>query len=222
MHVLPPLPYEVAALEPHVDTRTLSLHHGQHHAAYVANLNAAIEHFPELHARSASWLLLNVNKVPEEARAAVRHNAGGHVNHSLLWKAMTPKGKGAPSGRLADAIDRDFGNLDRFKAQFEEAGAALLGPGWIWLVRAQQNGGRLRIFSTPGHGNPMMQGHFPLLVNDAWEHAYYLKHENRRGEYLAAWWPVVDWAEVARRFERTDHTSTDLWSAGSDLLLESA
>jgi Fe-Mn family superoxide dismutase len=211
MHVLPALPYELAALEPHVDTRTLSLHHGQHHAAYVANLNAAIEHFPELHARSASWLLLNANKVPEEARAAVRHNAGGHVNHSLLWKAMTPKGRGAPSG-----------NLDRFKTQFEEAGASLLGPGWIWLVRAQQNGGRLRIFSTPGHGNPMTQGHFPLLVNDAWEHAYYLKHENRRGEYLAAWWPVVDWAEVARRFERTDHTSTELWSTGSDLLLESA
>lgn len=221
MHTLPPLPYEVVALEPYVDTRTLSLHHGQHHAAYVANLNAAIEHFPELHERSASWLLLNLNKVPEEARAAVRHNAGGHVNHSLLWKAMTPKA-GAPNGRLANAIDRDFGNLDRFKAQFEEAGAALLGPGWVWLARAQQIGGRLRILTTPGHGNPMTQGHFPLLVNDVWEHAHYLKHENRRGEYLAGWWPVVDWTEVGRRFERTDHTSTEVWSANSDLLLESA
>src|SRR6185295_6468203 len=153
----------VAALEPHIDARTMALHHDKHHAAYVAQLNAAIEHFPELQTRSAAWLLLNLNKVPEEARSAVRNSAGGHVNHSLFWRAMMPGGKGEPSGRLADAIGRDFGSLERFRASFEEAGAEVLGSGWIWLARSQQNGGRLRILTTPGHVNPMMQGHFPIL-----------------------------------------------------------
>ena len=221
LHLLPPLPYDVAALEPHIDARTLALHHDKHHAGYVGQLNSAIEHFPELQTRSAAWLLLNLNKVPEEARSAVRNSAGGHVNHSLFWRAMMPGGKGEPSGRLADAIGRDFGSLERFKARFEEAGAEVLGSGWIWLARSQQNGGRLRIFTTPGHVNPMMQGHFPILVNDVWEHAYYLKHENRRAEYLKAWWPVVDWTEVARRFLRSDHTAPNHWASEGDLLLES-
>jgi Fe-Mn family superoxide dismutase len=219
-HVLPALPYEVSALEPHIDARTMALHHDQHHAGYVAQLNAAIEHFPELHERSASWLLLNLNKVPEEARAAVRNSAGGHVNHSLLWRAMCPGGKTAPSGHLADAINRDFGSLEHFQSQFEEAGATVFGSGWVWLARAQQNGGRLRVFTTPGHGNPLMQGHFPILVNDVWEHAYYLRHENRRAEYLKDWWPVVDWNEAARRFKRSDHTASNHWVAEGELLLE--
>jgi Fe-Mn family superoxide dismutase len=219
-HKLPALPYDAAALEPHIDARTMALHHDKHHAAYVAQLNAAIEHFPELHERSASWLLLNLNKVPEETRAAVRHSAGGHVNHSLLWRAMAPKAKGAPSGHLAEAINHDFGGFEQFKSRFEEAAAEVLGSGWLWLARAQQNGGRLRVFTTPGHGNPMLQGHFPILVNDVWEHAYYLKHENRRAEYLKEWWPVVNWDEAARRFELSGHAATHRWVAEGELLLE--
>lgn len=219
-HTLPPLPYPVAALEPHVDARTMALHHDKHHAGYVEQLNAAIEHFSELHERSASWLLLNLNKVPEEARAAVRNSAGGHVNHSLLWRAMTPKGEGEPSGHLADAINRDFGSLAHFKTRFEEAAAEVVGSGWLWLARAQQNGGRLRIFTTPGNGNPLLQGHFPILVNDVWEHAYYLKHENRRAEYLKEWWPVANWFEAARRFDLSGHAAPNRWAAEGELLLE--
>ena len=218
-HILPALPYAVTALEPCIDARTLALHHDEHHGAYVAKLNAAIEPFDELHARSASWLLLNLTKVPDEARNSVRVNAGGHVNHSLFWRAMKPPSGDVPSGRLADALQRDFGSLDRFKAEFEQAGADVVGSGWIWLARAQQSGGRLRIFTTTGHGNPLMQGHFPLLLNDVWEHAYYLKHQNRRAEYLQGWWPLVDWEEVARRFARSDSTAQDRVAADGDLLL---
>jgi Fe-Mn family superoxide dismutase len=188
----------------------------------VAQLNAAIEHFPELHERSASWLLLNLNKVPEEARASVRSNAGGHVNHSLFWRAMCPAAGATPSGHLADAINRDFGSFEHFKSRFEEAGAEVFGSGWVWLARAQQNGGRLRVFTTPGHGNPLMQGHFPILVNDAWEHAYYLKHENRRVQYLKEWWAVADWDEAARRFKRSDHTASNHWTTEGELLLDAA
>jgi Fe-Mn family superoxide dismutase len=202
----------------------MALHHGEHHRSYVAALNAAIEFHPELHDRSAAWLLLNLTKVPDEVRNAVRVNAGGHVNHSLFWRAMKPRSgaAGEPSGQLADAIRRDFGSFERFRERFEEASAEVIGSGWIWLARAQQNGGRLRVFTTAGHGNPLMQGHFPLLLNDAWEHAYYLKHENRRAEYLQGWWPVVDWEEVARRFSRTDFAATTSWAAEGDLLLEAA
>jgi Fe-Mn family superoxide dismutase len=221
-HALPALPYDVAALEPHVDARTMELHHGMHHAGYVERLNEAIEPFADLQERSASWLLLNLNKVPEEARTAVRNNAGGHVNHSLFWKAMSPAAGASPSGKLAEAIGRDFGSFERFKAQFEQAGADVLGSGWIWLARAGQNGGRLRVFTTPGHGNPMMQGHFPVLLNDVWEHAYYLKHQNRRADYLRGWWAVVDWDEVSRRFERSDYSVSTRWAAEGDLLLEAA
>jgi Fe-Mn family superoxide dismutase len=210
-HLLPPLPYDYAALEPHIDARTMELHHDKHHAAYVANLNAAIEKLPDLQDRRASWLLLNLNKVPEAARATVRNNAGGHVNHSLYWHAMSPTGGGAPKGPLADAINRDFGSLEKFKARFAEAGAKLFGSGWVWLARAQQDGGRLVVLTTPGHDNPLMQGHFPILVNDIWEHAYYLKYQNRRPEYLDGWWSVANWEEAARRFERSDHTAEQSW-----------
>ena len=220
IHTLPLLPYPVAALEPHIDARAIALHHAGHHAEYVAQLNAAIEHFPELHKRSAAWLLLNLNKVPEETRAAVRHSAGGHVNHSLLWRAMAPQAAGAPSGRLAEAIQRDFGGFEQFKTRFEEAAGEVPGCGWLWLARAQQNGGRLRVFATPVNGNPMLQGHFPILVNDAWEHAYYFKHENRRADYLKQWWSVANWPEAARRFDLSGHAAPNRWVAEGELLLD--
>ncbi len=210
-HVLPRLPYDYAALEPHVDARTMMLHHDQHHASYVANLNAALEKFPDLHERTALWLLLNLSKVPEKARTAVRNNAGGHVNHSLFWRAMSPAAGGAPSGPLADAIKRDFGSFEQFKVRFTEVGGKLFGSGWVWLARAQQDGGALQVYTTSGHDNPLMQGHFPILVNDVWEHAYYLKHENRRPEYLKAWWAVANWDEAARRFERSDKSAEQEW-----------
>ena len=221
-HQLPELPYELAALEPHIDALTMSLHYSRHHAGYVDALNAAAVQFPELGEHSAVWLLLNLGKIPEAARATVRANAGGHVNHSLFWRAMSPRAHGEPSGRLADAIARDFGSVASFKAEFETAGAHLLGSGWVWLVRAQQNGGRLRVVTTVAHGNPMMEDHFPLLVNDVWEHAYYLKHHNRRLDYLRGWWQVVDWDEVARRFARSDHNARESWASAGDLLLNAA
>jgi Fe-Mn family superoxide dismutase len=219
-HLLPPLPYEYAALEPHIDAHTMTLHHDKHHASYVENLNSALEAFPQLHERTASWLLLNLGKVPEKIRTAVRHNAGGHVNHSLFWRAMSPAGGGAPAGPLADAIRRDFGGVEQLKARLDEAGAKLFGSGWVWLARRQQNGGKLEVSITSGHDNPLMQGHFPLLVNDVWEHAYYLKHENRRADYLKGWWSVVNWAEAADRFECSDHLAEDDWKSESGALLE--
>ena len=215
-HTLPPLPYYHASLEPHIDARTMTLHHDKHHASYVANLNSALEKYPELRERTAIWLLLNPGKIPEASRATVRNNAGGHVNHSLLWRAMSPGGDGVPTGALADAIERDFGGFENFKAQFDEAGEKLFGSGWVWLARTQQDGGRLQVYTTSGHDNPLTQGHFPVLVNDVWEHAYYLKHENRRGDYLKGWWPVVNWEEAARRFELpADSTEQDWESEGA-------
>lgn len=203
-HMLPPLPYDYAALEPHIDARTMVLHHDRHHASYVANLNSALKTYPELSERTALWLLLNPDKIPAEARVAVRNNAGGHINHSMLWRAMAPGGGGEPTGALAGAIERDFGGLEKFKARFDDAGSKVFGSGWVWLARVRTDGGKLRICTTAGHDNPLMQGHFPLLVNDVWEHAYYLKHENRRADYLHGWWSVVNWREAASRFEHSE------------------
>ena len=216
-HTLPPLPYDHAALEPHIDAHTMMLHHDKHHATYVENLNSALEKNPELHERTALWLLLNLSKVPQKIRTAVRNNAGGHVNHGLFWRAMSPAAGGAPSGLLADAINRDFGSLAEFKVRFAEVGAKLFGSGWVWLARAQQDGGGLQVYTTSGHDNPLMQGHFPILVNDVWEHAYYLKHENRRADYLKGWWPVVNWEEAARRFESSDLAPERRWEADGGL-----
>ena len=210
-HELPQLPYDPDALEPHVDVQTMILHHDQHHAAYVKNLNLALESAPELQELSLSWLLQNPRKLPAESRGAVLHNAGGHINHCLFWRAMSPEGGGAPSGLLADAIDSDFGNFDEFKKQFEEAGAKVFGSGWVWLARVEKDGGKLQVYTTSGHDNPMMRGHYPLLVNDVWEHAYYLKHENRRVEYLKAWWEVANWQEAGRRFSLSDHSTERDW-----------
>ena len=206
-HVLPALPYDVGALEPHIDARTMQLHHDKHHASYVEKLNKALEPYPELEERSASWLLLNLDEIPDKVRTAVRNNAGGHVNHSLFWKAMTPSGSREPSGKLADAIARDFGSFEGFKTQFDQAGADLFGSGWTWLARSGQGAKRLVILTTTGHGNPMLQGYIPILLNDVWEHAYYLKYQNRRPDYLKGWWSVVDWDEASRRFERSADSS---------------
>jgi len=207
-HQLPALPYAHAALEPYIDARTMQLHHGEHHAKYVDDLNAVLAPFPDLQSKSALWLLLNLRKLPAEIRVAVRASAGGHVNHGLFWHAMSPTGGGVPVGVLGDAIARDFGSFNEFKTRFEEAGTRLRGSGWVWLVRALETGGGLEVLTTPAHDHPQLHGRFPLLLNDLWEHAYYLKHENRRGEYLAGWWPVVSWPEAARRYERSGH-STD-------------
>ena len=208
-HLLPPLPYDHAALEPIIDARTMMLHHDKHHASYVEKLNAALEKFPELQGRTAIWLLLNLIKVPKEIRTVVRHNAGGHVNHSLFWRAMSPSREDAPAGALADAIVRDFGSLEQLKARFAEAGELRFGSGWVWLARTQLAGGTLQVVSTFGHENPLLQGHYPILVNDVWEHAYYLKYENRRADYLKGWWAVANWEEASLRYEGSDHPARD-------------
>ncbi len=197
-HQLPPLPYGFDALEPHIDAQTMHIHHGKHHAAYVNNLNAALDKHPEWHSRSVEDLLRSINHVPEDIRTAVRNNGGGHANHSLFWVIMAPKGGGEPTGRLADAIRAAFGDFSKFKDQFSQAAMGRFGSGWAWL--AWQNG-RLEIFSTPNQDSPLMDGKIPLLGLDVWEHAYYLKYQNRRADYVAAWWNVVNWPEVAKRFD---------------------
>jgi Fe-Mn family superoxide dismutase len=195
---LPPLPYPTNALEPHIDAQTMEIHHDKHHAGYVNNLNAALEKAPELQNTSLDDLLKNLNAVPDAVRTAVRNNAGGHWNHSLFWQVMSPNGGGAPSGKLAEAINKSFGDFEKFKEQFNAAGGARFGSGWAWLIN---DGGKLSITSTPNQDNPIMDGKpAPILGVDVWEHAYYLKYQNRRPDYLKAWWNGVNWAEVAKRF----------------------
>lgn len=207
-NILPTLPFDPSALEPHIDRRTMELHHGKHHATYVAKLNEALAAMPEFQGKTALWLLLNLDKLPENIRDTVHHNAGGHVNHSLFWQAMSPPGAGGgkPTGPLADAIVDDFGSLDSFKAQFDKAGATHFGSGWVWLVRTNNSDSRLKIITTAGHDHPQMQDCLPILLNDVWEHAYYLKYENRRSEYLSSWWSVVNWREALRRFANPEST----------------
>ncbi|MGZ8271128.1 MAG: superoxide dismutase [Methylophilus sp.] len=218
-HYLPPLKYDYAALEPYIDTRTMILHHDNHHAGYVKKLNEALESFVDFRNYSALWLLLNLEKIPKEIRAAVHHNAGGHVNHSMFWRTMKPGAAGEPKGLLRAAINRDFGSLADFKKQFEEQGSKLFGSGWVWLTRTRQNGGKLEIITTQGHDHPMMQNRFPLLLNDVWEHAYYLKYENRRADYLKAWWSIVDWEQAARCFERSDSSVEEYLEVEEEHLL---
>ena len=203
-HEVPPLPYDYSALEPLIDTQTMKLHHDMHHGAYVKNLNAALEKHPELQNKPADELLRNLNSVPEDIRTAVRNNGGGHVNHSMFWKIMKPKTGGAPSGKIGDAIKKTFGDFENFKQKFNDAGTKQFGSGWVWLVRNQN--GELQIVTTPNQDNPMSQGLFPVMGNDVWEHAYYLKYNNRRPEYLAAWWNLVNWEEVEKRFEQSAKT----------------
>jgi Fe-Mn family superoxide dismutase len=196
-HELPPLPYPYEALEPHIDTQTMQIHHDKHHAAYVNNLNTALEKYPDLQDKSAEELIKDLNSVPEDIRAAVRNNGGGHVNHTMFWEIMGPGGGGAPSGALGDAINKAFGSFDALKEAVNKAGVGRFGSGWSWLVVA---GGELKVVSTPNQDNPISDGQTPILGVDVWEHAYYLKYQNRRPDYLAAWWNAVNWAEVAKRY----------------------
>jgi Fe-Mn family superoxide dismutase len=195
-HALPALPYDFAALEPHIDAQTMQIHHGKHHQAYVNNLNAAIEKAPELATWSLDDLCRNIAKVPESVRTAVRNNGGGHWNHSLFWQQMKAGGS-EPSGKLADAINAAFANLAGMKEKFAAAGVGRFGSGWAWLVTT---GGTLSIESTPNQDNPLMDGKTAILGLDVWEHAYYLKYQNRRPDYIAAWWNVVNWGDVASRY----------------------
>jgi Fe-Mn family superoxide dismutase len=198
-HELPSLPYDFAALEPHIDAQTMQIHHGKHHAAYVNNLNAALEKHPTLQGKSAEDLIRNLSAVPEDIRTAVRNNGGGHVNHTMFWRLMAPNAGGAPSGAVADAIKSSFGSVDAFKEQFAKAAVGRFGSGWAWLI---DGGGKLTIESTANQDNPVMEGRKAILGLDVWEHAYYLKYQNRRPDYISAWWNVVNWAEVNRLFGR--------------------
>jgi superoxide dismutase, Fe-Mn family len=203
-HVLPPLPYDLTALEPLIDARTMHLHHALHHASYVTALNRILEPAPEsVREMTAEGLLQNLATIPAAIRVAVRNNAGGHVNHSLLWQALSPAGGGEPSGQLAEEIERAFDSFGKFKTRFEEAGTRLFGSGWIWLVATDHADDKLQLLTTSGHDNPLSQGYFPLLVNDVWEHAYYRKYENRRAEYLQGCWSLTNWAAAARQLRRS-------------------
>jgi superoxide dismutase, Fe-Mn family len=195
---VPPLPYDYAALEPHIDEQTMRLHHDKHHQAYVDKLNAALAG-TEHEGRSIDDIIANLASIPEDKRTAVRNQGGGHLNHSKFWEWMSPNGGGDPSGDVATAIESAFGSLDDFRKKFEETGAAQFGSGWVWLV---SDGGTLSVTSTANQDSPLSDGKVPILGNDVWEHAYYLKYQNRRPEYLAAWWNVVDWDKVAELYSK--------------------
>ena len=196
---LPPLPYAFDALEPFIDSTTMQIHHDKHHAAYVTNFNGAMEKHPELAGKSIEDLLRDLNAVPEDIRTIVRNHGGGAWNHTMFWEIMAPKAGGEPSGALAGAISSAFGNFANFKAEFEKAAMGRFGSGWAWLVKKSDGG--LTVVSTANQDNPMSDGSFPLLGLDVWEHAYYLKYQNRRADYVSSWWNVVHWAEVERRFK---------------------
>jgi Fe-Mn family superoxide dismutase len=196
---LPALPYDYSALEPHIDTETMKIHHDKHHAAYVNNLNAALESQPALQGKSIEDLLRNINDVPEAIRTAVRNNGGGHANHTMFWEIMGPSG-GEPTGALAQAINAAFGDFNTLKEKINDAGVKRFGSGWSWLVA--DRGGNLQVISSANQDSPYMDGQTPILGVDVWEHAYYLKYQNRRPDYLKAWWSVVNWEAVAKRFGR--------------------
>lgn len=197
-HTLPPLPYAAAALEPHIDALTMTIHHGKHHNAYVTNLNAAIEKAPELGNWTLGDLCRNIAQVPEAVRTAVRNNGGGHWNHSLFWELMAPNAGGEPGGDVGAAITKSWGDFGKFRDAFKAAAVGRFGSGWVWLVAGRD--GTLTIESTPNQDNPLMDGKHAVLGLDVWEHAYYLKYQNRRPDYIDAWWNVVNWAEVAKRY----------------------
>lgn len=197
---VPPLPYPYDALEPHIDAQTMRFHHDKHHAAYVNKLNAALEKHPKLKGQTAEQLIRGINTVPEDIRQTVRDNGGGHVNHTIFWSIMSPNGGGEPTGAIASAIKQTFGSFAEFKKQFNSAGEKRFGSGWVWLVRTKN--GKLQIISTPNQDSPLIEGNYPLLGNDVWEHAYYLNYQNRRADYLTAWWNVVNWNEINKRFEQ--------------------
>lgn len=194
---VPALPYAYEALEPYIDSQTMHLHHDKHHQAYVDNFKAALEKAPELKDKSPEDILRNIQAVPEAVRTAVQNNGGGHVNHSMFWAIMGPNAGGAPTGAIGDAIKSTFGDFAQFQEKFNDAGVKRFGSGWAWLVQGK---GGLEIISTANQDSPLMQGQYPIMGNDVWEHAYYLKYQNRRAEYLKAWWNVVNWDEVNKRF----------------------
>ena len=196
---LPALPYASDALEPYIDKTTMEIHHGKHHAAYVTNLNKALESAPELASLTVEQLLANqLAAVPEAIRTAVRNNGGGHLNHSMFWQILGPKGGGQPSGKLAEAISSTFSSYDNFKEKFSAAAMGRFGSGWAWLIKGSS--GKLDIASTANQDSPLSEGKYPVLGLDVWEHAYYLKYQNRRADYVAAWWNVINWAEVEKRY----------------------
>jgi Fe-Mn family superoxide dismutase len=193
---LPPLPYPSDALEPHIDKQTMEIHHGKHHNAYVTNLNAALDKHPELQSKSLEDLLKGLSSVPEDIRTAVRNNGGGHWNHSMFWQIMGPKAGGPPTGAIADAIGSSFGSFDKFKEEVKKAGVGRFGSGWAWVI---SSGGKLTVESSANQDSPVMDGKKVVFGVDVWEHAYYLKYQNRRPDYIDAWWNVVNWAEINKR-----------------------
>jgi len=197
---LPPLPYDYNALEPYIDTQTMQLHHDKHHQTYITNVNNALQGQSQFASMSVDDLVRHINDVPENIRTAVRNNAGGHSNHSMFWQIMKPNGGGEPGGALATAIQQAFGSFDAFKSAFNDAGTKRFGSGWAWLVL--DTNGKLQVISTANQDSPLMDGLYPVMGNDVWEHAYYLKYQNRRPEYLNAWWNVVNWDEIARRYQQ--------------------
>ena len=196
---LPPLPYPPDALEPHIDAQTMQIHHGRHHQTYVNNLNGAIEKHPELGQKSVEELLGDIKAVPEDIRTVVRNNGGGHANHSLFWQIMGPNGGGEPGGRLADAIKSTFGDFASFKDTLSKAAIGQFGSGWGWLVK--DSGGKLSLIARPNQDSPLMDGLTPILGVDVWEHAYYLKYQNKRPDYVAAWFNTINWKAVAERYK---------------------
>ena len=200
-HTLPPLPYPADALEPSIDKQTMEVHHGKHHAAYVNNLNAALEKHPELMSKGVEDLLRGINTVPQDIRTAVRNHGGGHANHSMFWQIMAPRAGGPPTGAIADALTSSFGSYDGFKDQFTKAAVGLFGSGWAWVI---DQGGRLVIETTANQDSPLMEGKTPVFGLDVWEHAYYLKYQNRRADYINAWWNVVNWVEIGKRLARVE------------------
>lgn len=197
---LPPLPYDYKALEPHIDAATMQFHHDKHHATYVKNLNDAVNKYPQLKTKTAEQLIQSLNSLPEDIRTTVRNNGGGHINHTMFWEIMGPNAGGEPKGAIATAITQNFGSFDSFKKQFNEAGTKRFGSGWAWLVRTKD--GKLKVTSTANQDSPLMEGNYPIMGNDVWEHAYYLKYQNLRADYLKAWWNVVNWTEISKRYEK--------------------
>ena len=194
---LSPLPYNYDALEPYIDAQTMQVHHDMHHQAYVNNLNTAVGKYPELGTKSPEELITALDSLPSDIASAVRNNGGGHVNHTMFWQIMAPNAGGEPTGAIADAIMQNFGDFESFKQRFNDAGTKQFGSGWVWLIRT--NDGKIEITSTPNQDNPLTSGSFPIMGNDVWEHAYYLKYQNKRPEYLKQWWNVVNWDEVNNR-----------------------
>jgi Fe-Mn family superoxide dismutase len=196
-HTLPPLPYDFGALEPHIDAKTMEIHHDRHHQTYVTNLNNALKEHPDLQSKTIEALISNMNAIPESIRTAVRNNGGGHANHSMFWQIMKPHGGGEPTGAIAKAIQSELGGFAKFKEDFTKAATTRFGSGWAWLVKKD---GKLAVISTPNQDNPLMEGQTPILGLDVWEHAYYLKYQNKRPDYIAAWWNTINWDEVNRRY----------------------